>query len=235
MANEKTTRGSEDASRLKEAIRKWKLLRKRNGLPHTLRDLGLLAGGMSQSAVSQYANGDITLNASAAWLFANALGVPVADISPANAAEIYRNKGLIRIHTTSAPGMVYGWSEFIDIATSFGIDGLPATFSIDLDGAENGSFISSGEVITVSKSVKPSKGDVVLVRHDGGIYPAIYHPHVDGCFWAAVPNGLVFHSHADQIELLFAVVGMPTLRLRRVRCWTDLSGLLGENTVAGAL
>ncbi|WP_313330446.1 helix-turn-helix transcriptional regulator [Comamonas sp.] len=75
-----------DARRLKAIFEQWKTARKRDGLPSGQLALGMLLD-INQSAVSQYLNGGIPLNAPAAAKFAKILGCQIDDFSSTLANE----------------------------------------------------------------------------------------------------------------------------------------------------
>lgn len=70
-----------DAQRLRQAYELWKSSRAESGLS-TAQDQVAELFGMGQSALSQYLNGKIPLNAEALQRFCSVLGVRAANISP---------------------------------------------------------------------------------------------------------------------------------------------------------
>lgn len=75
-----------DAARLKTKFEQWKLRRKEEGQPGSQMALGHLLE-MNQSAVSQYLNGNIPLNAPVAAKFAKVFGCQIDDFSETLAKE----------------------------------------------------------------------------------------------------------------------------------------------------
>ncbi|WP_133856395.1 helix-turn-helix transcriptional regulator [Comamonas sp. JUb58] len=75
-----------DARRLKAIFEQWKAARKKDGLPSGQLALGVLLD-INQSAVSQYLNGGIPLNAPAAAKFAKIFGCQIDDFSLTLASE----------------------------------------------------------------------------------------------------------------------------------------------------
>jgi transcriptional regulator with XRE-family HTH domain len=214
----KTSDQKSDARRLKAAIVNWQAARKTSGLPSSYAHLGAMVGGISQSAVSQYANGDIPLNARSLELFSSALGVAPESISSTVATRIVANSNArLNLRGMPAPGMVYDWREIQYILETSGTDKLPDMFSVELITDLFHGLVSAGDAIVLSRIDKPRPGDGAIIRHkDGRIEPCIYRPGRHGDYYAQVPDGTLLHSRSDDVEYLFTVVGMPTLRWSRL-------------------
>lgn len=89
-----TAEQQQDAARLKAAFSKFKARRKEEGLPHTQLALEEELG-LKQSAMSQYLNGDIPLNAVALGKFCRLMGEKPEEISPSiYESELERSKAL---------------------------------------------------------------------------------------------------------------------------------------------
>lgn len=71
-----------DAARLKAAFRRWQADRRARGEPSTQDEVAEHLFGFGQSALSQYLNGTIPLNAAALLKFARVLGENAETISP---------------------------------------------------------------------------------------------------------------------------------------------------------
>lgn len=71
-----------DAERLRAQFRAWQSARKERGEPSTQDEVAESLFGFGQSALSQYINGKIPLNAEALHKFATVLGVQASNISP---------------------------------------------------------------------------------------------------------------------------------------------------------
>jgi transcriptional regulator with XRE-family HTH domain len=71
-----------DAIRLKALFKDWQAERRATGLPFSQEVISESMFGFGQSALSQYLNGTIPLNADVLKKFAGVLGVPPAAISP---------------------------------------------------------------------------------------------------------------------------------------------------------
>jgi transcriptional regulator with XRE-family HTH domain len=207
-----------DAKRLKARIKSWQAARKALGLPFSYAHLGAMVGGISQSAVSQYTNGDIPLNARALELFASALGVAPESISTTVAVRILaRSNARQNLRGTPAPGMVYDWREMQQIIDEAGSDKLPDIFSVELHTGLFSGLVSAGDTVVLSRIDAPRPGDGAIVRHqDGRIEACIYRPGRRGDYYAQVPDGSILHSVSDCVDFLFTVVGMPTLRWSRL-------------------
>lgn len=80
-----TAEQKEDAARLKRLFLSWKEARKASGEPASQDAFSDLVG-FGQSAVNQYLNGKIPLNAHAAAKFSKALGCQISDFSESVAA-----------------------------------------------------------------------------------------------------------------------------------------------------
>lgn len=80
-----TAEQKEDAARLKRLFLSWKEARKASGEPAS-QDAFSDQVGFGQSAVNQYLNGKIPLNAHAAAKFSKALGCQISDFSESVAA-----------------------------------------------------------------------------------------------------------------------------------------------------
>lgn len=210
----------EDAKRLKELIRGWKAQRAAKGLPSTLADLGALVGGITQSAVSQYANGSMALNPRALLMFSGAFGVSPAEISPSITAQMVSSFGPKgQLSGTSAVGMVYAWPEVVETLTSAGAEYLPDLFSAEIDRPMLGGLLRSGDIAILSKLHPPRTGDGIIVRHEGEICPAIYWPGPSSQFYAQLGDGSILDHARDNIHRLFSIVGMPTLTISRLIRW----------------
>jgi hypothetical protein len=208
----------EDAYRLKAVIKRWQAARKAASLPHRLSDLGIMAGGISQPAVTQYANGTIPMNARALELFASALGVAPESISPALATFIPAfSNSRQKLRGIPAPGMVYDWREVQAIMEKHDGDSLPDIFSVDIPVGFFGGVISPGDVAVLSRLDPPRAGDGAIVRRMGGIMePCIYRPGRKSDYYAQTSDGSLMHSVGDDLEYLFTVIGMPTMRWSRL-------------------
>lgn len=79
----------EDAGRLKSLFRSWQASRAAQNLDRS-QEFAADQLGFGQSALSQYLNGKIPLNAEAAWKFSALLGQPVEEFSPVIARDIAR-------------------------------------------------------------------------------------------------------------------------------------------------
>jgi hypothetical protein len=209
-----------DSKRLNMLIKRWQAARKLAGLPSTLRDLGVMVGGISQSAVTQYATNKIPLNESAVRLFASALGVTPIQISPTIAGRMLETavKPLLGL---AAPGMVYAWHEAVQLISVSGHDILPAVFSIEVPGPMLGGFLRRGDIVVVSRTQAPGPGDGVMLSRaaDGGgrqLDPAIYWPGPSGASCYQIGQTIIDGARAD---LLGSVVGMPNLRWARLSRW----------------
>lgn len=210
-----------DAKRLKAEIKSWQAQRKAAGLPHLLADLGVMLGGISQSAVSQYANGKISLNVRAVQNFSSALGVTPESISPSLASAVYaRFRDGYRLSGTPAPGMVYEWAEMVDVLSQNSIDYLPDIFSVELPSGFFGGLVAEGDIAVVSRRDLPTPGDGVVITHKhGALEVAIYRPDRVGDFYAQMPDGSLLHSARDGVNLMFSIIGMPNMRWSRLRRW----------------
>jgi DNA-binding transcriptional regulator YdaS (Cro superfamily) len=210
-----------DAIRLKAAIKVWQAQRRAQGLPSLLADLGVMVGGISQSAVSQYANGTIALNVRAVDAFSSALGVAPEAISPGLAPAVYDQlRAGHRLSGTSSPGMVYQWYEIVNILSLNNQDFLADIFSVELPNGFFGGIVVAGDIAVLSRRAAPVAGDgAVIKHHNGAIEPCVYRPDRAGGFYAQTSDGALLHSKTDKIELLFSVIGMPTLRWSRLRRW----------------
>ncbi len=71
-----------DAVRLKAAFKAWQAERKAHALPWAQDEVAEALFGFGQSALSQYLNGTIPLNAAALQKFCRALGLTPTQISP---------------------------------------------------------------------------------------------------------------------------------------------------------
>lgn len=203
-----------DAARLEAAITEWKMARRAAGLPSTVRALGEMCGGLSQSAVSQYSRGIIPLNIHALSLFSNALNVYPEDISPGLARSLYAFRASEFMANMSASGMIYTLGEFIEVVNTFGEECLPDVFSLEIDQDCELSLIHRGEVVTVSRKEMPRSGDVVMAKlADGTLGFHIYRSGRQKDFYCVDEAGTMLHSRRDGVQVLFSVVGMPTLRL----------------------
>lgn len=217
MPNKSPQRKS-DANRLKSAIKRWQAERKQSSLPALLSDLGAMVGGISQSAVTQYASGAIPLNARALELFASALGVAPDSISPNVAAAILASSNSRqKLRGIHVPGMVYDWREVQSVLMESGGDSLPDIFSAEIQASFFGGLVNAGDVVVLSRIDPPRPGDGAIIKHpDGTIEPCIYRPGRKGDYYAQAPDGSLLHSASDCVEFLFTVIGMPTLRWSRL-------------------
>ena len=77
---------ADDAARLRKAYELWCDARKARGEPATQDEVAGLFG-MGQSALSQYINGKIPLNADALRVFSEVLGIRAMNISPTVVAQ----------------------------------------------------------------------------------------------------------------------------------------------------
>jgi transcriptional regulator with XRE-family HTH domain len=91
-AKELTQRQKEDAVRLKAAFKAWQSDRKAKGLPFS-QEVIVDSLGFGQSALSQYLNGHIPLNAEALLKICHLIGVYPGMISPSIVqSEIERSR-----------------------------------------------------------------------------------------------------------------------------------------------
>lgn len=202
-----------DAGRLKGEIKRWKERRKAMGLPHLQEHLAVMVGGITGSAVSQYANAKIPLNERALGLFSSALEVPPDQISPQLAA---RSKAAMALKGFHSPGMVYGWHELVR-AIAAGEDALPDVCSVESPVAHLGGIVQPGDVLIVTRrviaQVKPNDG--VIIKHGNDVHLAAYMPHKGGGeWWARLSDGAALHS-GDGLEIAYVVGGMPTVNWSR--------------------
>lgn len=213
MSGKLTAEQKKDAERLKFAIAAWKSRRKQSGLPCRLEDLGAMVGGITQGMVSFYQNGKVPLNKRALVMFSSALGVSQESISPRiAAAPIASLKGL------SAAGMVYDWGEFTQAHRDHP-DALPAVFSVLASDSHFHGRIGAGEVLvlcsTKTQQIKPNDG-IVITSRDNQLRLAVYKPNADGTFFARLSNGNMMHSDVDGAQIVYMVVGMPSLRWSKI-------------------
>jgi SOS-response transcriptional repressor LexA len=210
-----------DAKRLSVMIKRWQAVRKLSGLPSTLRDLGVMVGGISQSAVTQYATNKIPLNEAAVRLFASALGVTPEQISPSISERMLETVAKPLLGMAAAPGMVYTWHEAAQLISVSGHNILPAVFSLEIHGSMMGGFLRRGDIVVVSRSQSPSPGDGVMITRaadEGGrqLDAAVYWPGPAGASRYQLGHVII---DGDQADLLGAVVGMPNLRWTRLSKW----------------
>lgn len=83
-----------DAARLKNLFAAWQKGRREAGQPSSQEALSDMLG-FNQSALSQYLNGRIPLNVSAATKFAGLIGCSIADFSPSLAEEVAGYRGVV--------------------------------------------------------------------------------------------------------------------------------------------
>jgi transcriptional regulator with XRE-family HTH domain len=83
-----TTEQKDDANRLKAIFQSWQSRMAASGKSYSQDEAAETLLGIGQSGLSQYLNGKIPLNITAAVALASGLGVKVAEFSPALAREI---------------------------------------------------------------------------------------------------------------------------------------------------
>lgn len=211
---------AEDAKRLRQLIKRWQAARKAAGLPHRLSDLGVMVGGISQSAVSQYQSNLIPLNMAAVRLFASALGVTPIEISPRIAREALNFSAANTLKSTPVAGMVYDWSEMASLLGNFGKEYLPDVFSVELPSEMMGGVFRAGDIAVLSKTQRPCPGDGAIIRLGSRLDVATcWRGKQPGAVFAQLADGTMLDFERDAVELLFLIVGMPTLRWSRLARW----------------
>jgi transcriptional regulator with XRE-family HTH domain len=209
----------DDAVRLRSAIKLWRATRKLQGLPYSQADLGVMVGGIRQSAVSQYAKGTIALSPRSLEAFASALGVAPESISPTLARQITAARNS-RHHLSGipAPGMVYAWQEVADLLSQRRLESLPDIFSVEMPSQFFGGVVAAGDIVVLSRIDAPKAGDGAIIQHENGqVEPCIFRPGRGGGYFAIGADGAVLAKGPDKIDHLFTVIGMPAFRWSRIQ------------------
>ncbi|WP_416406497.1 LexA family transcriptional regulator [Paracidovorax citrulli] len=121
----------EDARRLKQAFRVWQVQRRAEGVESS-QEWAADQLGFGQSALSQYLNGKIPLNADAASKLAQLFGIPVRDFSPSIADGIEAMLGRVVVVAEGAPAGSGSQKRRADTVT---------IHQFDTGGAMGGGFV----------------------------------------------------------------------------------------------